>query len=82
MYRQSGRLAEYIRQASFDRLQREQMIRAYVREHGEIRRRDVVELCRVSTDQAKRLLAKLVGEGALTRAGTGKATRYLPGEDR
>ena len=81
VYRQSGRPAAYIRQAGFDRLQQVQMIRAYAREHGEIRRRDVVELCRVSADQAKRLLAKLVDEAALTREGTGKATRYLPGKD-
>lgn len=80
VYRQVGEPAEYVRQAGFDRLQQEQMVKAYVREHGEIRRRDVVELCRVSGDQAKRLLAKLVDDGALLRTGTGKATAYCSAE--
>jgi hypothetical protein len=36
----------------------------------------VVDLCRVSVHQAKRLLGKLVEERSLVRAGVGKATRY------
>jgi ATP-dependent DNA helicase RecG len=56
------------------------MVRAYVREHGEIRRQDVIELCRIGSDQAKRLLVRLVDEGVLAREGTGKSTRYMSGD--
>ncbi len=79
VYARKGQRAEYTRQAGFDRLQQEQMVRAYVREHGEIHRQDVVELCRVGVDQAKRLLARLVAVGVLARDGKGKGTRYVLG---
>ena len=79
LYRRLGEPASYVRQAGFDPLQQEQMVRSFVREHGRIRRRDVVDLCRVSVHQAKRLLGKLVDEGALVRTGVGRATQYERG---
>jgi ATP-dependent DNA helicase RecG len=80
VYARHGQRAEYTRQAGFDRLQQEQMVRAYVRKHGEIRRQDVIDLCRIGSDQAKRLLARLVEERVLAREGTGKSTRYVSGD--
>lgn len=71
--------ASYVRQAGFDPLQQEQMVRSFVLEHGRIKRRDVVDLCRVSVHQAKRLLGKLVDDGALVRTGVGRATQYERG---
>jgi len=50
VYRTAGEPAEYVRQVGFDRIQQEQMVLAYVREHGGIRRADVVELCRVTSN--------------------------------
>ena len=81
LYRRLGEPASYVRQAGFDPLQQEQMVRSFVREHGSIKRGDVVDLCRVSVHQAKRLLGKLVEEGALVRTGVGKATRYERGQN-
>jgi ATP-dependent DNA helicase RecG len=79
VYRQLGQHAGYVRQAGFDPLQQEEMVKRYVREHGSIRRSDVVELCRLGADQAKRLLARLVEAGALVRVGEGKGSRYERG---
>jgi ATP-dependent DNA helicase RecG len=79
LYRRLGDPAGYVRQSGFEPLQQEQMVRSFVREQGSIRRRDVVDLCHVSVHQAKRLLAKLVDEGALARTGVGKATQYERG---
>jgi len=69
VYRTAGEPAEYVRQVGFDRIQQEQRVLAYVREHGGIRRADVVELCRVTSDQAKRLLVRLVEAGSPVREG-------------
>ncbi len=48
----------------------------YLRENTEIRRREVVALSGLSSDQAKRLLGRLTAQGVLVRVGTGRATRY------
>ncbi len=69
VYAQQGLHVEYTRQAGFDKLQREQMVRAFVRQHGEIRRSDAMDLCQISGDQASRLLRKLTEEGALSAHG-------------
>lgn len=76
VYRKLGQHAGYVRQMGFDAVQQEEMVKRYVREHGSIQRKDVVELCRLSEDQAKHLLTKLVSHGALKLIGKGRATRY------
>lgn len=79
VYRSLGRSTDYVRQAGFDRLQQEQMVRRFVQQHGSIRRKDVVDLCHLSPDQASRLLGRLVSEGALRRHGERKAATYEAG---
>jgi len=79
VYRRLGQPSDYVRQAAFDRLQQEEMVKRYVREHGEIRRREVCDLCRISPDQAKRLLGKLVEQRVLARKGAGRAITYGSG---
>ncbi len=79
VYRRLGRPGDYVRQAGFDRLQQEQMVRKYVRQHGSIRRRDVVELCKLSPDQASRLLQRLLDAGVLRRHGLYKGSVYEAG---
>lgn len=79
VYRDIGQPAAYVRQAGFDSIQQEQMVLRYVHEHGEITRGDVVELCKVSPDQATRLLRKLVDGGQLRMVGERKATIYVSG---
>lgn len=76
VYRTLGQAADYIRQAGFDPLQQEQMVLAYVDQHGKIRRQDVTELCQLSPDQATRLLQRLVKAGRLLRTGTQKGAFY------
>jgi len=63
----------------FDLLQQEQLVVNYARQHGQIRRKDVVELCRLSPDQAYRLLKRLVKKGRLCARGTRKGAFYTPG---
>jgi ATP-dependent DNA helicase RecG len=84
VYRSLGDPTGYVRQAGFEPLQQAEMVKCWVREHGEIRRRDVMDLCHLSSDQAKRLLASLTEEGFLDRTGSGRGVRYravrLPGQ--
>jgi len=75
-YRQLGRKADYVRLAGFDLLQQEELVLRYVNEHGEIRRRDVAELCMINSDQAKRLLERLVRSGRLKRTGLKRRAIY------
>ena len=56
--------------------QAEQIILEYVKAHGWITRREVVELCKIGPYQATRLLKRLVEEGKLTRYGMGEGARY------
>lgn len=79
VYTRLGERSEYVRQAGFSSLQQDQMIRQYVRTHGQIVRSDVVDLCGLGTDQATRLLARLVEEGVLVAEGDRRWRRYLPG---
>lgn len=76
VYRETGKKAEYVRRRGFDRLQMEQMILEYVRSHGRITRREVMELCRVGEWQAVYLLKRLVAGGHLEKSGSGRNTFY------
>ena len=55
--------AAYIRQAGLTALQNEQMVLSFVRQHGRIRRADVMELCRLDGEHAKKLLQRLKNAG-------------------
>ena len=54
----------------------ELMVLQYVASHGRITRREAAELCRLSADQAYRLLTRLVREGPLSRHGTKRGSWY------
>ncbi len=78
--KEMGRAVEYTRQAGFDRLQQEQLVRNFVKEHGSIRRQDVMDLCRLGGGgQATRLLKRLVKEGVLERIGKRRGSHYVAG---
>jgi len=79
VYRSLGDPSGYVRQAGFEPLQQAEMVKSYVREHGEIRRKDVIELCRLGPNQATRLLQALVKGGSLEKHGIGKGTFYTRG---
>jgi ATP-dependent DNA helicase RecG len=76
VYRQLGQPHAYVRQAGFDAIQHEQMMLQYAKQHGEVRRKDVMELCRVSGPQATRLLGRLESNALLVRNGSGRGVFY------
>ncbi|MBW6932383.1 hypothetical protein KXS72_24960, partial [Salmonella enterica subsp. enterica serovar Weltevreden] len=58
----------------------EQMVLNYVRQHGQIRRAEVMDLCRLSEGQAKDLLKRMQGNGLLKLEGAGRGAFYRRGE--
>jgi ATP-dependent DNA helicase RecG len=76
IYRQSGKKAEYTRQAGFTAIQQEQMVLNYIEQHGGIRRADVMDLCRLNEDQAYRLLKKLTDAGKIMKEGGRRTAIY------
>lgn len=78
VYEQLGQPAGYVRQAGFDRIQQEEMVKRFAREHGRVKRRDIIELCGLGPDQATRVLQRLVESGDLLRRGHKRGTFYEP----
>jgi len=76
VYRTFGEKAGYVRTRGFEPIQQQEMVIQYLRAHKYIKRSEVTELCKISPDQAKRLLRKLVKAGKLLQHGKGKGTRY------
>lgn len=76
VYRRLGDKAGYVRQRGFEPLQHEQMVLQFARSHGRITRAEAAQLCRLSPDQAKRVLKRLVDKGLLVRTGSGRAAVY------
>lgn len=52
------------------------MVLSYVRQHGQIKRAEVMELCRLNADQAKKLLSRLKADGRLLQHGERKGSFY------
>ena len=76
-YRALGDKAAYVRQRGFEPLQQEQMVLQYVEKHGNITRREVAELCRISLPQAYRILIRLSEQGLIAREGNrGRQVNY------
>ncbi len=78
VYREVGEPAAYVHRRGFDNLQMEQMVLEYVRAHGRITRKGVMDLCRVNENQASYLLRRLVQTSHLERVGMGRNTFYHP----
>lgn len=76
VYRAEGKPVAYTRQAGFSALQHEQMVLAHVEHHGQIRRSEAADLCRLDARQAGRLLKRLVAEGKLTMHGEWRWSFY------
>lgn len=76
LYQKAGQRVEYIRQAGFDKLQQEQMVLKYIKTHGSIKRADVIELCRLTKDQAAKLLTQLAGENKIYKHGERRGAYY------
>ena len=76
IYRIFGEKAGYVQMRGFEPIQQQEMVIQYIRAHRHIKRSEVAELCKLSPDQAKRLLQKLVKANKLIQYGKGKGTRY------
>ncbi|WP_058362980.1 ATP-binding protein [Xanthomonas translucens] len=76
VYQRQGDKAAYTRQAGFTSLQNAQLVLNYVQQHGQIRRAEVMELCRLGADQAKALLGRLKEQGQLFQHGTRRSAYY------
>lgn len=79
-YHAAGDKVGYTRQAGFTALQHEQMVLSYVRQHRQIKRAEVMELCRLSEGQAKDLLKRMQGGNLLQLEGAGRSAFYRMGE--
>jgi ATP-dependent DNA helicase RecG len=62
MYRVLGDKSADVRTRGFEPLQQEQMVLQYVREHGQISRKEASDLCRITPSQASRLLTKVAAK--------------------
>ncbi len=76
VYRRAGQKAAYVRQAGFDPIQQEQMVLAYIDKHGSIKRADVMDLCRITKDQAYKLLSRLKSSDQIAQIGSRKGAVY------
>lgn len=79
IYKKAGQQAGYIRQAGFDPIQQEQMVLRFIREHGAIKRAEVMDLCRVSASQAYHLLNRLKKSGKIIQKGVLRHAVYTRG---
>ncbi len=82
VYARQDQRTEYTRQMGFDRLQQEQLVLGFVQQHGEIRRSDVMDLCRLSGDQASRLLRSMADAGRLQAHGERRWRFYTHDSER
>ena len=76
VYTQNGKKSGYIRQTGFDPIQQEQMVLQYIDTHGSIKRAEAADLCRISEDQAYRLLKQLSEKQLIKKKGKSKGVFY------
>ena len=76
VYRKVGEKSGYIRQTGFDPIQQKQMILNYIDKHDTIKRAEAMELCRITKDQAYKLLARMKKNGLIIRKGMRKGAVY------
>lgn len=76
LYQASGDKAAYTRQVGFSKVQHPEMVLNYVRQHGQIRRADVMDLCHLTGAQSQKLLKQLVSQGRLQMHGQNRWAFY------
>lgn len=77
VYGKMGKPDDYIRQIGFDSIQQEEMVLRYVDKNKTITRKQAADLCRISYDQASRILRKLSNNKELKMIGKGRMTHYI-----
>ena len=78
LYRKLGEGAAYIRTRGFDRIQQRQMVLSAIESDPDhrITRAKAAELCRLSGDQASRLLRNMRDDNTLEQLGKGRGSCY------
>lgn len=76
VYRVFGEKAGYVRTRGFEPVQQEQMVIQYVNAHRRVTRREVIDLCKITSRQATHLLKKLVDKKILVLKGEKKGAYY------
>ncbi|MDQ7839468.1 MAG: ATP-binding protein [bacterium] len=79
VYRRLGQPAAYVRTRGFEADQQKQMVVQFVEKHGRIARREVAELCKLSSAQARTLLGRLAEQGVLILHGRKRGAYYERG---
>lgn len=69
--------SEYVRLQDYDPIQQEHMVLTYVDQFGAITRGKAAELCRLSPDQARTVLRRLVDAGELEMRGERRGATYV-----
>jgi ATP-dependent DNA helicase RecG len=69
--------AAYTRQVGFGPIQHEQMLLSYIRQHGQIKRAEVMALCRLTEGQAKHLLKRMSDGKQIVMRRQGNLTTYV-----
>ncbi len=72
--------AAYTRQVGFGPIQHEQMLLSFIRQHGQIKRAEVMALCHLTEGQVKRLLQRMLAAKQIVMRGQGKTTTYVEPE--
>ena len=78
LYASEGRRTAFTLQSGFEAAQQEALVVNFARQHGKVRRADVVELCMLNEDQATRLLSRLVQSKKLRAEGEKRGRVYYP----
>jgi ATP-dependent DNA helicase RecG len=73
----SAHASEYVRMQDTDPIQQDQMVLAYVDRWGSITRSKAAELCRLSPQQARLTLRRLVDAGELELRGERRGSHYV-----
>lgn len=76
LYARLGNPYGYVHTRGFDPIQQEQMILKFIDKHGKITRSQASELCKISKDQAYRLLRKLCNQDILVMRGESRNLSY------
>ena len=76
VYAAEGNPAGYVRAAGLDPEEQEQRVRKFVKAHGRIERKNVMDLCKVDASDAFRILQRIVSAGEIVLVGKGRSAYY------
>src|SRR5680860_158597 len=81
-FHRAAESSAYVRLRDTDPIQQDQMVLSYVESFGSITRAKAAELCRLSPQQARGVLKRLVDAGELELRGERRASHYVRAEGR